>query len=212
MESQHTPDTDGHIGIPGKVKVNLERVGQQTNPRLRAGEGLQVTAHIDIGILPHHIGNEHLFGQPDHKAVEAQYAVRPIGFPGNQLRCNGIEPDNGSCNELGKHDYVEDEICGTLQRRGHPAVDIHAIGEALEGVKGYTNGQGDGGPTHLSDSKSCQNSIKIVHKEVGIFEKEQDPHIQHKHPYQQRALSLFIPGSVHDLYHVEGDHRGKQQD
>ena len=65
------PQPDGHIGIAGKIKINLERIGKNTDPGSQNREfpqrhsGYRIPQNADI------IGQQNLFAKTDHKGIQA---------------------------------------------------------------------------------------------------------------------------------------------
>ena len=67
VESEEMPQPDGHVGVPGEIEIDLERVRDSTDPR-RHRRGVGHSGDV----LPdgtHLVGDQHLFPQPDHQPL-----------------------------------------------------------------------------------------------------------------------------------------------
>lgn len=109
LEAQHPAQADGHLGITGKVEIDLEGKGQDPHPyhkdaavRRKDGRDLRPQG---AGL----IGQQDLFSQAHHETADPQGKTLKAFGPGVQLRGNVLVADNGSGNELGEHGHIGSE-------------------------------------------------------------------------------------------------------
>ena len=69
MKSEHFSETDCHIGIAGKVKINLEGICDGSEPCKCHGELVGRRIKCRIGNLGHGVGDQDLFCQTDNKSA-----------------------------------------------------------------------------------------------------------------------------------------------
>ena len=60
-EAKHSAQPYRHIGIAGKIKIDLQCVGDDAYPRQRHGEVAAGKRKNIIRYFPHRIGDDHLF-------------------------------------------------------------------------------------------------------------------------------------------------------
>lgn len=70
MEPEHEAKADGHVGISGEVEVNLQSVGNGSQPGSGHGSRCTIIEYV-VGHLCHIIGNQYFLGKPINKAEHA---------------------------------------------------------------------------------------------------------------------------------------------
>ena len=139
FKAEHPPQASCHVGIAGKVKVDLQGVGQDAHP---GGEGSPFCLE-KIPQIAHGVGQEHLFSQAQDKQLDAGGKVVDILPAGLHLLRHILIPDNGAGNQLGEQGDIGTEDQGILLNRRIVAVHINHIAHGLEHIKGNADGQGD---------------------------------------------------------------------
>ena len=73
MEPAHQPHADGHIGIGGKIEVDLQHIAQsaQPQPRRRDAGKPPGSGQPAVGQHRHGIGQHRFFGQSHRKPADA---------------------------------------------------------------------------------------------------------------------------------------------
>lgn len=70
MESEHEAKADGHVGISGEVEINLQGVGNGSQPGGGHGSRCTIIEYV-VSHLCHIIGNQYFLGKPINKAEHA---------------------------------------------------------------------------------------------------------------------------------------------
>ena len=163
------PQSDCHIRICRKVKINLKGIGRKPDPRCHH-------RHFCIGSplygFPQCSGivrNQNLFSKPNQEAMDALCKLFRR-FPAcPQLRVNGSVLNDRARYQLREHGHVSAEGNQVFLHRRFPPIHINDIGQCLKGIKGNPYGQ-----RHMQHgkSRSCQ-AVYRFHRKIGIFEKSQ---------------------------------------
>lgn len=140
MESEHEAKADGHIGISGEIEINLQSVGNGSQPGGGHGSRCTVIEYV-VGHLCHIIGNQYFLGKPINKAEHAIRKQIPGFRPCPDFIHNRGIADNRPGYQLGKKSDIQGNIKKILLYRNFLVVHIENIGEYLEGEKGNAKGQ-----------------------------------------------------------------------
>ena len=108
--------TDGHVGVAGKVEIQLETVEDHSKPGGagghggKAGNGRERCAQI--------IGNENLFSKAnqEHADARAEFGRNHLTLP--QLRCHILVLNDGT----GGNFCEERDIQGEIQKKCDPRI------------------------------------------------------------------------------------------
>lgn len=133
VEAEHPAKADGHVGIGGKIKVDLEGIGYSAEPREKNGRS--GGGKGGVGDLRDGIGQQHFFGKAEEKTH------RTGGKLGNRfvplvdlVRDGGIAHD-GAGDELGEEGDIERELEGIFLHGGVITEGVDDVAEALKGEK-----------------------------------------------------------------------------
>ena len=101
-EAQHLPEANGHIGVPGEVKIDLEGVAHRPEPGV-AGvdppvDGDHAEDHIHRG--PQGVGDQDLLGKAQDEAADALLQLLSRHLPGGNLPLHVGIADDGPGDEL----------------------------------------------------------------------------------------------------------------
>ena len=157
-QTQHIAHADSHVGISGKIQIDLQTVGNHTQPCLcggQGGKGVQILGKEggirqrggaeEDGICQRTagVGKQHLLGKTGGEAGHALGYIRLTGLVGEEVLVDGLVADDGTCDALMEQRRVQQHIPVAFLRLGIPAIDIHHIGQQLESIEGNADGQGD---------------------------------------------------------------------
>jgi len=140
LKAQHLSETYSHIGISGKVEIQLEGIEDYSQPRAenrpfilrKSGEGVP---HCSCGI-----GKEHLFRETGNKGPETGGKEADAVFSFSELIVNVLVSDYRTCYQLWEESYVCAEGCKTFLYPRVSPVYVDNVGQGLEGIKGYADG------------------------------------------------------------------------
>ena len=180
-ESQHPPQSDGHIRIAGKIKINLQRKcdGRQPCQQNR----LLPAALQGSSKSPQLVGQQHFFGKAQHKARQPLSQILCRGVTLRQRSLHIAVAHNRSGNQLGEHGNIGRQPEKGALRRHRAAVYIHSITQGLKGVKTDANGQRN----RQQSQFRFQRRIHSREKKVGIFEIAQHRQLP-SHRQNQKSL------------------------
>ena len=144
IEEQRT--AYGHVAVAGKVKVELERIGDALQGSFQKGQGaclIEAIVH-DGGEI---VGNEDFFGKTyaqDEQAVVDIFPVNTVVTTVEELRHHFLMMDNGAGNELRKEAdkaaVVQEALMGGVMFLG---IYIGKIGNLLKGEEADADGKHD---------------------------------------------------------------------
>ena len=166
-EAQHAAQADGHVGIAGKIEIQLQEeqcrrqpAGKEGHLR-RQGQGLQ---H-----LPAQVRQQHLFPEAQGEAEEALPQALLRHLPMRDGLRHVAVADDGAGDELGEQGHIQQQPQGVpLQGRLAP-VHVHGIGDDLEGIEG--DADGELGLGHAIGK--ARESAEIVHQKGRVLEIQQ---------------------------------------
>ena len=162
-KAEDLPQADGHIAVPGKIEVDVQRVGHSIHPG-EQHRGLAALL-VDGDELIQHIGQQHLFGKAQHKPLRPRCRLPQAVPPFGKLRFNIGIAHNGPGDELREHGDIGRQIDEIALCPDRPAVNIHHIAEDLEGVKADADGQ-----RHPQQrDRKPGNGIEAFQEKIGVF-------------------------------------------
>ena len=178
LESEELRGSDGDVGVPGEVPVDLEGEENGTEDEGGAREGLGVVeAHVDVGRTG--VGDDDLL---EHAPEDEAHAVATLlvgkGAGRGDLRQKVGGPLDGPGHELGEEGDEGGEADGISGGLEVAAVDVDGVGEGLKGVEGDADGQDDmqGGGVH-GDTKRIPCGDPVLDEEVGVLEVSEDAEV-----------------------------------
>jgi len=173
LEPEHVPKADGHVRVAGKIEINLQGVAQDAEPGHRGGKEFGRNGEDLVRRQGYHIGDEHLFAQPDD---EPAYPFgKPLHAHGSveQLVRDILIPDDGAGHELGKQRDIQGRRRqGALGRR-LPPVNVHDVGNAVEREKRNADGQVHAPDRKLRPTELGKHQIQVGDKKIGVFEDDE---------------------------------------
>ena len=196
IKAQHLAHTDGHHGVTGKIKVELERIGDDTQPDQRRGRigqahkgGGRAVGNAD-DVCPERadgIRQQDLFcqteGKQGHAFLDLLQAVTML--VNVQLGRDIPILDDGARDKLGEHDNISAEVDDVVLSLYLPAVDINGVGKGLEGIKADAQRQD---ADALNGRKSgAQQAVDAAQDKVCVLEVEQHPQAADERHQQKEA-------------------------
>ena len=225
IESQHLAHANAHHGVAGKIKVELERVGNDAQPDQRRGgvgkpherSGGAVRNADDVGPEgTDGVRQQDFFGEAECEQGHAILDLLEVVAAMSHMQLGRHVPvlDDGARDELGEHDDIRAEINDVVLRFYVPAVDVDGIGERLERIEADAQRQG---ADALDGGKACpQQSVGAAEHKVCVFEIEQHPQAAHKACQQETfagrlaAVEPFQPQTAEVVEEDESDHDGEK--
>ena len=216
LESHDAAQADGHVGITGKVEINLEGISQGDQPGGGAVEGGEAGGKVGsiqyaIHIGPHDIGDEDLLAQTDYKAIEP---LKPVGiarFTVADLVGHLVVTNDGAGDELRKHGDVEHEVAKPLHGLVDPPIGIECVSDALEREERNADGEEDVTPFVGRFAGQTPQEVQVLHGEVAVFVEQQQSYGDEDGEAAEPFLSPRVFGMAHPSYQIEvGDDREHQ--
>ena len=124
-EAQDFSKADGHVAVPGEVKIDVQGEGQGVDPvkkhalALAGPEGPDERTEL--------VGQQDFFAQADQKTGKAFGKIVPTGIPAVQLGGNVGVTDDGPGDELGEHGNVGAEFQQIFLDGYVPTVHVNHI-------------------------------------------------------------------------------------
>lgn len=207
-EPEHLAQAARHVGIAGKVKIDLERIGEQPHP------GAQYPVLLRRGRQrgperAHGIGQQQLFGQPDDKLADA------LGKPVDrqsllvQLRLDVHISHDRPRNQLREHGHIRTKTHEVALRGRNAAIDVHDVGQDLEREKRNADRQADVQVRRLRERR--QERGGRVEQKRGVFEHAQHAQIQRHGQHQQQLFAARESGHEQANHPVDEDGAHHQQ-
>ena len=179
METENPAQADGHVGISGKIKIDVEHKGHRVQPVeqyalfARYPEQFRQLAQL--------IGKNDFLGQAHQETADTVGQIFKGRSTVFQFSGHVHIPDNGACNQLGEQRHISTEGNGVMLCRYIAPVHIHRIAHALERIEADTDGQGQPQQRSRQPSDSC----KALQEKVRILKDRQQCNAndhRHRHP------------------------------
>ena len=138
-EAQHPPQTDGHVGIAGKVKIEPKPVRNHTQPRSQHRGGR--LNRCGLPKQPDVVRQQHLFRDAADKTLHAR--SKQIGRAAAVLQFvrDCLVADDGTRDELWEQGHIRAEIDDIFLRFRFAPVDIDGVTHGLERIETDADGQ-----------------------------------------------------------------------
>ena len=133
FEPEHPPQTDSHVAVAGKVKVDLKSISRQPQPRPDSRQILGCQGLIPQ--LANSVGKKDLLRRAHGEAPDAGDEFVQILPPLLQLIRHGFIAYNGTGDELGEQCYIRAKDDGILLHRRVLTVDVDGVAHGLEGIE-----------------------------------------------------------------------------
>ena len=131
-EPQHPAKADGHVGVTGKVEIDLETVGDDTQPcRQHRGSSLRgccLPQKADV------ICQQYLFPDTAGKAFHTIGKEVSGAVPVLQLLRYRPVADDGTCDELGEQGHISAKIDDIFLSFRFTTIDINGMPRLWNGL------------------------------------------------------------------------------
>ena len=139
LKAEHPPETDGHIRVAGKIKVELERKGERAEPR--SGKAQLRSSGIDIPERADVVGEQYLLPETNGKPLHAGGKLFGAETPRAKLGGHVLIPDDRPGDQL----WEERDKCAEADKvflfLRVASVNVDRIGHRLERVEGNADRQ-----------------------------------------------------------------------
>ena len=209
-EAEHGPEADGHVGITGKVIVDLQPVIERPQPGHGGAHPGGVQGEHLVRLGGKAVGQNDLFGKAVQKALRAEGKALGRHGAAAQLGLDVGVAHDGPRHQLGEKADVERQQKPVFLGLDAPAVEVDDIAHGLEGVKTDAQGQGDvPHGQHLPAQKPRQG----VGGKAVIFIVAQQREVRRHHRRQhQRTAPAGEGGEGQPAQIVQGDGGQHQKD
>ena len=183
IKAENSPETDRHIGIAGKIKVDLQSIGENTDPRTYKRQRRKVFAEQFFSKRPCKIGKNRFFEKTDTKPHRA--ARRFLDSTGAlvDLFTDIAVTDNRAGNELREHRHIQKHFVKLRLHLHLAAVHVNNISKRLEGIKRNANRQ----RKPQKRNGNVEKAVGVGRKKVKIFKQPQRRQRQHNGQRQKQA-------------------------
>ena len=167
-EPHHQAQTNGHIGVPGKVEIQLRGVRQYAQPGIRrTGIGQRKGT---VRQRRYRVGDKDFLDEalhePERALTELFHGMGAVG----ELVCQVLVTQHRPGNKLGEQRNEGREINKPPGRFRIPPIDIHHVGNGLEDVEGNADGQDDVRQFQGLTAGAHQQVVQAVDAKVGVLE------------------------------------------
>src|SRR5207244_8511076 len=135
LEAEQLGQADGHVGVTGKVKVDLQRVANDAQPGETGRQLARGQAEDGVRGAGDRVGEYHLLGQPDNETLHPGGEQLDVDDALHELGRDIVVAHNRPRDRLGKKGDVQGEVQRVLQRPDLLPVDIDDIRQRVEGEK-----------------------------------------------------------------------------
>ena len=205
-ETENPAQADGHIGVAGKVKVDLKAEGQQAHPAARRCQRPgSLGRQLGIPQSADGVGQQHFFSKAHAEPAGSQGKVLRAVDPVIQVLRHGLVLDDRPCDQLREHGDEGAEADDVPLHRGILPVDVDGVAHGLEGKEGNADWQWDI-PQRDGDSQQGQaggqaepgQQKQVVRQEVPILEKAQKQQVEyHRLRHEPPGLFVVVPVLLH---------------
>ena len=184
-QAEHFAQAHRHVAVAGKVVVQLHRIGRIPQQQRRGGQAGGVGAGhsaVEQGQL---VGDQRLFGQTQHEPLDAvgeAVGVHPALRRGRVQRRRLVAvAQDGPRADMGEESQIEVEPQRVALGGNLPPGHVHAVADALEGVKAEPQRQGQ----FQHRQRPGQQGVEVGGKKAFVLEKGQQCQVQHHRQRQQ---------------------------
>ena len=142
-EAEHAAETDGHIGVAGKIKVDLERIKQHLQPLQSRGKAAGGQIEEDIRVISEGIGEDHLFRKAVAKTLDTVSPFCQRRLAVIDLGSDIPVFDDGPRNELRKQGDIKQDLAEIFLRIHISPINIDHVTHGLECIERDTERQRD---------------------------------------------------------------------
>jgi hypothetical protein len=206
-----------HVGVAGEVAVDADREGEHADPDRGAAEVREVCPLRENGIAVgrHVVGDDDLLAQSEREARESRRDVVEAMLPqlGN-LVGDLPEPHDRARDELRKHRHVDGEGDRVARRLALAPVDVHRVGDVVEGVERDRDRQRQLDDREVS-AQQTREPGQGLRREPRVLPDRQHRDVEHDHADEQPLAAPRVQVPLIGLQRRPGEevdgHHGQQQ-
>ena len=188
VEAKHLSEADGHIAVAAEIKVNLQHIGDGSDPGCRRVKPRDIRCKKRVCHEADGVGNQHLFGETGNKTADSVHDAVHRLSPVLDLLGDIVVFHDGAGDELREEGNVEKHFSEILLGLSHAPVNVDDVGHGLEGEKGNSDGKPDG----RHRNRRAKNGVEGLCQEAGVFKEHQHTQIQNHVDGHDR----FFPGGL----------------
>ena len=196
-ETKHPPQTDSHVRVTGKVKIQLNGISDNSQPGITETKRFRLLGKNTVNHDGQRIGDQNLFGQTDDKTLQTDNNVGKGNRTLVNLFADVVILDNRSRHQLRKQYDIQSQLVNVFLRLNLAAVNVYQIRNGLKGIKrnAYRH-------NHVNKIKvKLQRGINVIDNKVKILEINQktqiDQNRQCQRPFSSGRFHITVnqPGS-----------------
>ena len=163
IKTKHFPHADGHVAVPGKVVIDLQRIADPSEPGKTTVHDSGRENRIDCD--GSRICKQELFTQADNKTANPCRSSFRCTEAVVNLRGNIAPTNNRAGNELWKERNIEQQFqkTGTVFLR--TAIYVNGIAQPLKSKEGYSDRKNQTNWLKLQSKKA----VDIADYKIGVF-------------------------------------------
>ena len=143
MKSEDFSQTDGHIGISGKIEINLTGIRQGSKPGESHRKIAGALRKSGVRNLPHTVGQNHFFRQTEQKPDDPRGNLLDTLPALGDFRLHRRIPHDRPRHQLREKCDVKSDLERISLHAGIIAVDVDDITQPLKRIKRYADRQSD---------------------------------------------------------------------
>ena len=174
LESEQQGDTDRHVRIAREITVDLYAVAVKAEEHLPAGEERRVVEDAVDEVLGNIVGDDRLLKETDEDEEHALCEHLTADMKGlADLRPEVSRTGDRTCQEGREETDIESIVEERFHRFYLLPVDIHDIGNGLEGIETDADRQEDVPRLEVAPDHLCDHPCK----EIGVLEVAQQTEV-----------------------------------
>ena len=221
MKSHEKGDSRGDVRVTGKIRIDLQRIGEEGEQIFKTGEEQRRFKNLVHKLRGEKIAQDDFFGEPvqNPENGDAESMVRKEKFS-VQLGNEFVGADDGAGDELRKEGQVKSEVKEIGNRFDGLFKDIDAIAYRLESKERNAHGQNNlidermgmekvissGGKEIIDFQVDAEKFPKDVQKKVGVFKIAESQQIDDDKDDQRKD---FFPAVINPVKNVPADKIGQ---
>jgi len=153
-----------HVAVAGEVKVDLEGIGRQAQPRANGRQALRRQGLLPQ--LPDGVGQHDLFRRAHGEAPDAGDEFLQVLPAALQLVRHGLIADDRARDQLGEQGHIGPKAHQIFLHRRVLTVDVNGIAHRLEGVEADPDGQGQ---PQNGQERGPRQRVHVPGNEIPVF-------------------------------------------
>ena len=179
LEAEHPPQADGHVGIAGKIIVEVHQVSEYREPADRGGKFVGRCVEQAVHRAADGVRDDHLFPQADDEAARALDEIIGGDVPiAHVLRHVRVALD-GPLEHLGEEREENAQRHRVLLRPVCIPVYVHDVGYHGEGIERDADGKMQLRDAEGGAAEEPDRGVNVPDYERRVFEKYQGKKVEY---------------------------------